>query len=303
MVDSAEIEVFLALAEELHFGRTASRLYMPQPRVSRLLAALEQKVGGKLFDRTSRVVRLTPLGSQFRAQLAPGWAQVTAAYEAARAVAREVAGELRLGFAVTTPHEALAQLVEAFEASHPECRVILVEHLITGDDWAVWEPLRHGESDALLYWNVADGEPDLTSGPVLAWLDRVLLVGRRHRLAGRDVVHAEELADEVMNACPPTLPLAVMDALCPPLTPAGLPIPRTVQTRSMHEVLSQVARGQVVHPTAVGAFPSIRDNIKAVPLTGWPPVPLGLTWSTAHENARVRALAQTVTTLASSIVD
>lgn len=69
MVDSAGIEVFLALAEELHFGRTASRLYMPQPRVNRLLAALEQKVGGKLS--AAQAVRSGSLRSA--ASSAPSW--------------------------------------------------------------------------------------------------------------------------------------------------------------------------------------------------------------------------------------
>jgi Bacterial regulatory helix-turn-helix protein, lysR family len=80
-VDTTEIEVFLVLAEELHFGRTAERLRLPQPRVSRLVAALERRVGGTLFERTSRRVRLTPLGQQlaglrgeggFRANLGEG---------------------------------------------------------------------------------------------------------------------------------------------------------------------------------------------------------------------------------------
>jgi DNA-binding transcriptional LysR family regulator len=56
-MDTAEIEVFLTLAEELHFGRTAERLRMLQPRVSRLVSALEHRVGGVLFERTSRRVR------------------------------------------------------------------------------------------------------------------------------------------------------------------------------------------------------------------------------------------------------
>ena len=63
-MDTAEIEVFLVLAEELHFGRTAELLHMPQPRVSRLVSALERRIGGALFERTSRRVRLTPLGQQ-----------------------------------------------------------------------------------------------------------------------------------------------------------------------------------------------------------------------------------------------
>src|SRR5215469_7954060 len=61
-MDAAEIEVFLTLAEELHFTRTAERLHLPQSRVSRLVASLERRVGGALFERTSRRVVLTPLG-------------------------------------------------------------------------------------------------------------------------------------------------------------------------------------------------------------------------------------------------
>ena len=54
-METAEIEVFLVLAEELHFGRTAERLRLPQPRVSRLVASLEHQIGGSLFERTSFV--------------------------------------------------------------------------------------------------------------------------------------------------------------------------------------------------------------------------------------------------------
>ena len=53
-MDTADIEIFLTLAEELHFGRTAERLHLAQPRVTRVIAALEGRAGGNLFDRTSR---------------------------------------------------------------------------------------------------------------------------------------------------------------------------------------------------------------------------------------------------------
>jgi DNA-binding transcriptional LysR family regulator len=87
-MDTAEIEVFLVLAEELHFGRTAERLRLPQPQVSRLVARLERRAGGALFDRTSRRVQLTPLGGQLRAQLQPAFAQLTAALDGARSASR-----------------------------------------------------------------------------------------------------------------------------------------------------------------------------------------------------------------------
>lgn len=87
-MDTAEIEVFLVFAEELHFGRTAERLPLTQSQVSRLAARLERRAGGALFERTTRRVRLTPLGEQLRGGLQPGYAQITATLEAARAASR-----------------------------------------------------------------------------------------------------------------------------------------------------------------------------------------------------------------------
>jgi DNA-binding transcriptional LysR family regulator len=77
-VELREIEMFLALAEELHFGRTAERLYVSQSRVSQVIQLMETRVGGRLFERTSRRVQLTPLGAQLRDALAPSETPVAA---------------------------------------------------------------------------------------------------------------------------------------------------------------------------------------------------------------------------------
>jgi DNA-binding transcriptional LysR family regulator len=299
-MDTAEVEVFLVLAEELHFGRTAVRLRLPQPRVSRLIARLERRAGGALFDRTTRTVRLTPLGEQLRGQLEPAYAQLTAALDGARAASRGVIGQLRVGFTVTTPSEPLTRLVRAFEARHPDCQVTLHEHLITGDDWDMWRPLREGASDVLVYWN-ATKEPDLTAGPVIVWLDRVLLVARRHRLAGRESVSVDELACERVMQRPPSMPEDLIDMLIPPVTPSGRPIPRTEPVQSFHELISLVARGRIVHPTGAGILPTRRTDIAQIPISDLPPLPMGLIWCTAHENARIRALAATATSVAAPI--
>lgn len=291
VVELAQVEAFLTLSEELHFGRAAERLYVSQPMVSRRITALEREIGGALFERSSRRVRLTPLGGQLRAQLQPAYAQLTAAMDCARATARGVTGELRVGFTATTPSEPLNRLVQAFETRHPDCWVTLHEHAMSGDDWDMWAPLRRGESDVLVYW-LSVGEPDLTAGPVIGYLDRVLLVARRHRLAGRVAVPVDELAREQVLQRPPPLPPSVMDALVPPFTSSGQPIPRTERARSFHEMMSLVARGRMVHPTASGVVLARRDDIVAVPLTGLLPIPLGLIWCKAHENARIRALAE-----------
>jgi DNA-binding transcriptional LysR family regulator len=61
------------LAEELHFGRTAERMFTSRSRVSQVIRAMETRAGGRLFERTSRQVRLTPLGEQLRDRLRPGY--------------------------------------------------------------------------------------------------------------------------------------------------------------------------------------------------------------------------------------
>ena len=126
-MDTEEIEVFLTLAEELHFGRTAARLRLPQPRVSRLVATLERRVGGTLFDRTSRSVRLTPVGEQLRRELRPAYDRVQAALSHAKNAARQATGLLRIGFTATSCCEAVTRATEVFELGNPRCETVLRE--------------------------------------------------------------------------------------------------------------------------------------------------------------------------------
>jgi len=288
-MDTTEIEVFLVLAEELHFGRTAERLHMPQPRVSRLVSALEHKVGGTLFERTSRRVRLTPLGKRLHGQLQPAYAQLNAALDDARAAARQTAGVLRIAYSATSNMEALTWLVEAFEARQPGCYALL--EVVSNFD--PYSALRRGEVDVLVNWLAVD-EPDLTAGPALEFRDRVLAVASGDPLAARQSVSVEDLADREVALMTPPFPAALYDAIVPPRTPSGRVIRRTVPVRSIHELLALVARGRIVHPTAAGIPMFSRADITLVPIADLPPLPLGLIWCTAHDNARIQALAETV---------
>lgn len=94
-----------------------------------------------------------------------------------------------------------------------------------------------------------------------------------------------------MARLPASFPKEQYDAIIPPCTPSGRPIPRTQVVRSFHDVSYLVARGHIVHPTMVGIAAFQRDDISPVPICDLPPMPLGLVWCTAHENARIRALA------------
>lgn len=286
----AQIEAFLMLADELHFGRTAERLALSQPRVSRLMAALEREVGGALFERTSRRVRLTPLGIRLRAGWQPGLAQIRAALDDARAAAGQPAGVLRIGFTNTTGGDALTSLVRAFQARYRSCCVILRETRV-GDAYAA---LRRDDIDVLVSWLAVD-EPDLTTGPAIDHRDRALAVARGHPLADRGSVSAEDLADHEM-VWTQSVPKAFFDTLVPPHTPSGRPTRRTCITHGLHETFALVASGRVVHPTVTPLPLAQRSDIALVPIRDLPALPLGLIWCTAHENARIRAIAEVAVT-------
>src|SRR3954469_162930 len=96
-VELREIRVFLALAEELHFRRTADRLGLTQSRVSQSLRSLEHKLGLELVHRTSRRVTLSAAGERFRDEIDGVYGELIGALRRAHDIGLAVSGELRLG--------------------------------------------------------------------------------------------------------------------------------------------------------------------------------------------------------------
>jgi DNA-binding transcriptional LysR family regulator len=284
-VELRELRVFLVLAEELHFGRTAERLRISQPGVSEAVRILESRLGVKVFDRTSRRVRLTPAGEGLRRSLLPALAAVDQALAETSKLSRAVRGLLRIGFVLTTEGPALSRLVAAFHARYPACEVRLQEV----ETFDAYRGLRRGDIDVLCNWLAVD-EPDLTAGTVFAYYPRALAVAATHRLAGRNTVSIEELADEEVALLPASIPPAVYDLIVPPRTPSGRPIRRTQPVHTINEILSLVARGCIVHPTSSTVPIFSRDDIILIPIDDLPPIPLGLVWRTSRENPRIRAL-------------
>ena len=287
-MDMAQVEAFLAVAEELHFGRAAQRLHVSQPRVSRLIAALERQAGGRLFERTSRKVILTPLGRQLLAEFRPAYEQMTAAITAARTASRGVTGELRAGSAHVISGPELTRLIEEFSTRNPSCQLAL--HTVDPAD--PYGPLYRGDIDVLVFYQAVD-EPELTAGPVIGYRQRVLAVGRGHRLAIRKSVCLEDIADEETQERPPAFPPALYDAHRPPMTPSGRPIRRSYPWLGAEDLFTAVARGQIVLPAVAGPALLGRADLVLIPIRDLPPMPLGLIWRSAHENARIRALAAT----------
>ena len=284
-VELRELRIFLALCDELHFGRTAERLGISQPGVSEAVRVLESRLGIKVFDRTSRRVRLTPAGEALKRDLVPALAALDRALTETSELSGAVRGLLRVGFVMTAEGPALSRFIAAFQARYPACEVRLQEV----ETFDAYRELRRGDIDVLCNWLAVD-EPGLTAGAAFAHYPRALAVAATHRLAGQRTVLVEDLAEEEVALLPPTTPSAVCDLLIPPHTPSGRPIRRTQPVQTINEILSLVARGLIVHPTSSVVPIFNRDDVTLIPIDDLAPLPLGLVWCTSRENPRIRAL-------------
>ncbi len=143
-MDLRQLRYFVTVAEELHFGRAASRLAMTQPPLSQQIQALEDEIGVRLFARTRRSVMLTPAGQQWLPEVRRVLADAAALPGLAQRLARGEAGSLSLAFVSTADYGILPDLLRRFRARHPEVQLQLRE--ATSD--VQLEALREGSIDA-----------------------------------------------------------------------------------------------------------------------------------------------------------
>ncbi|MCQ4081705.1 LysR family transcriptional regulator [Streptomyces sp. RB6PN25] len=285
-----EIEAFLTLAEELHFAKAAERLGLSRPRVSQLIQSLERRIGGRLFDRTSRRVTLTPTGHFLLERAKPSFEGLQRAVEETRAFAHE----LRIGF-LGPFAGAVDASVAGFRRAHPKSSISTVE-----TRWSdFFGPLRRAEVDIqVTLWPVH--QPDLTRGPVIAEYPRVLALAAGHPLATRSSVDAEELAELTMVDTPPSAPKEVREGFFPTHTPAGRPIRRGRPVTTQPEMLSRVATSNEVCATSTALMLLYRHpEVVFVPMTGLPPARAVAIWRGADENAKIRDFAASLPSVSS----
>ncbi|QDQ16764.1 LysR family transcriptional regulator [Streptomyces spectabilis] len=283
-----DIEIFLVVAEELHFGRSAERLLVSQARVSQAIRKQERRIGAALFERTSRTVRLTAVGRQLRDDLQPVYAGLHASLERARMTASGVTGRLRVGmmpFNVVDMHTYW----RAFRSRHPQWE-LEIRQLAYADPFG---RLRDDDVDVLVSWLPVE-EPDLTVGPVLCTDPRVLAVAADHELAERTSADLEVFAD-FQHAVAPSMPDYWEDSYLPFHTHQGRPIERGRVVTNAEDLINQVGMGEIIH-----SFPSHvtrhwgMPNIRWIPVTDLAALPFALVWRTDAENELISALADTV---------
>lgn len=260
MLERHEIDAFLTLAEELHFGRTAARLHVSTARVSQTIKRLELRLGVALFLRTSRRVELTDAGQELYDAIGPAWGAIAAAVERAREAATTPAGRVDVAFVGAAGGQLVTSAAELLQRRHPETEVRIREAQL--GEVVPW--VRDGDVDlALTTFPVA--EPGISSGPVLVSEGRALAVSAGHPLARRDSVSLTDLDD--------------LDLLSTGAT--------------LNELLTLVGAGRGVLPVGAQARRYYaRPDVTYVAIHDAPPLEWGLIWRTDRANARTRAFAR-----------
>lgn len=197
MIELRHLRYFVAVAEELHFGRAASRLGISQPPLSQQLRALEEELGAPLLERTSRRVRLTDAGRLLLAEARATLAQADHAVDVVRRVRRGEAGELAIGFAASAPFVTkVSNALFRYRRAYPDVHLRLAE--LPRD-----EQLALVASRELDIGFVRGVEKPRLAAPLIAvqFMEEELLVAMRsdHRLAAADgPLRVGELAEVPM---------------------------------------------------------------------------------------------------------
>lgn len=190
-IELRHLRYFIAVAEELHFGRAAARLNISQPPLSQQIQILEQQVGARLLARTNRSVSLTAAGKQFLADSRQVLSLVNDAAARAERLHLGETGELRLGFTSSAPFiSAVSHTLSTFRRHYPDVHIQTRE--INTREQIV--PLNEGSLDLGLMRNTQ--LPDTLAWEVILREPLMAMIPRDHPLAAQPSVTLAELAQE-----------------------------------------------------------------------------------------------------------
>ena len=282
-----QARAFLAVAEDLNFGRAAARLHMAQPPLSRLIRTLERELGVVLFERDTKHVALTLVGDELVEPARELVMQSERISLLAHRVRRGEAGRVRLGFAGSSVNSIVSAITRRVRVERPGLRLELFGSQLS---YPGLERLRSGSLDAVIgRW---DFLPDDVHSCVIAQEELVVVLPDDHRLAGVERLSATDVAEEPWVVLPGGQGASLSNRLHL-LGGQGRFVPRIVQTAvDSATQLLLVGAGAGIALT----FSGVRENIPAQgvvfrPLdVGLGPVDVRLAWSSLEDNAALRAV-------------
>ncbi|WP_327141934.1 LysR family transcriptional regulator [Nocardia sp. NBC_01327] len=265
MVDGVELRhlrYFLAVAEELHFGRAAARLHIAQPALTQQIQRLETLLGTRLFDRTSRTVALTAAGAALRERATALLGHAARDLAEITRIGQGSQGTLHLGFVPSVlPLEPLRGVRE-FRDRFPLVQVELVE----GFTSHLMAKLAAGSLDMAIVRD-PDEQPGTVTVPLMTE-PFVAVLPADHPDAGRDTITGAELADHPLVFFPSAAGALAYDKNLSPLLSSGRR-PRIVQEATNWTILLYlVAAGLGVTVAPRSATFTAPASVRIIPLAG-----------------------------------
>lgn len=286
-MDIAQLQAFLAVAEELHFGRAAERLHVAQPPLSRTIKQLERELGTRLFDRNTRSVRLTASGRV----LVDGAREVLDAVRRAEVVVKAAdsgeVGLVRIAFAGVSTHHLVAQLARVVRHHRPGIRLELYSQYFAQP---ALRKLVSGEVDmALGRWDaVGDG----ISARVVLHDSLVVAVPDTHHLADRRQLSISELSGEGFVSLPPFEGSVLSDRLSRLAHEAGFSANIVQIAPDTQTALALVDAEVGCHLTLASVAENVTQrHVEFIPLSDQTlNVDLRLAWRTEDDNPALRSV-------------
>ena len=290
-IELRQLRYFVAVAEEMHFGRAALRLHMTQPPLSQTIQALEASLGTQLFSRTRRSIALTPAGAALLPEAQRLLLQAAALPEMVRRAATGASGRLTLAFVSTADYSVLPPFLREFREQYPQVHIDLRE--ATSD--VQLEELAHGRIDVgLLIPPLSDkAKIELDYAAVLS--EPLILAAPKgmKALRGKDTVALKALADMPLIIFPRRIAPAFHDAILACFRDAGL-TPRIGQEAiQMQTIVGLVSAGMGIALVPQSVSNLKRPGVEYRALSGKTPlVETGLAWRRDNASPVLRAFLE-----------
>ena len=281
------LRYFLALSEELHFGRAARRLSISQPPLSLNIQQLEASVGARLFTRNSKEVRLTAAGKAFVPRARALLEQAGEAARHARDVEQGLAGRLHIGFVGAMLYRGLPQMLGKFQSQHPLLRVVLRE--LNSQDQLV--ELAHDQLDVGFVHSTR--LPAEMSHQLFASEPFVCCLPAGHPLARKRTLSLKQLQGEPFVLFARSASPDYYERILAICTDAGFYPEVRHEVRHWLSVVSLVSQGLGVALVPAALRHSALGGAVFVPLdAGVPHSQSYCIWKTAHDNAALTAFLE-----------
>jgi len=276
-VDLRKLRYFVAVAEQLHFGRAAKALHIAQPVLSRQIRALEDELKAQLFVRDKRTTELTPAGRQLLADAGPLLAAADALQRRVACAARGP-GSFTIGF---MPGLIVTEAVRALASRHPQLTVNVLR-----TNWDDQTAVLHDGRADVSYIRLPVDQSGLQIQALLAE-PRVAVFPADHRLAGKDTITIADLADEHLLQDPDAVPEWRDIATEMRTRRRSAPVFHTVEEKLEHVA---AGNGIVLLPLSTAVFYT-RPGVAHSHVSDIPPNQVCLAWDATRRSRLIQDFA------------